>query len=109
MFGYKSDLEKRVICSYVTCIKLIGFSMKIKLILILNYLVIKFNTTITNKNIWIYVYYTLNADKALSNWLYTGKLNIWLNFKATEISFHFKKIKYTSKLYKINMDTRIDS
>lgn len=75
MFGYKSDLEKRVICSYVTCIKLIGFSKKIY------------------KNIWIYVYYTLDADKALSNWLYTGQLNIWLNFKATEISFHFIKNK----------------
>lgn len=48
MFGYKSDLEKRVICSYVTCIKLIGFSKKIKIILILNYLVIKLNTTILN-------------------------------------------------------------
>lgn len=48
MFGYKSDLEKRVICSYVTCINLIGFYKKIKLILILNYLVIKFNTTILN-------------------------------------------------------------
>lgn len=70
MFGYKSGIEKRVICSYVTCIKLIGFSKKKKLILILNYLVIKFNTTILirkNKNILIYVYYTLDADKALSN------------------------------------------